>query len=108
MANPNVADKDGNISNIAETNARCGDWCKQWINGECAITSIAKTLNKIQEEIQVEIAQEERRLKIHIKNQTDKKIDLCCGLDQELTLRPEREATVEVQDGDYIYIDQAI
>jgi hypothetical protein len=57
---------------------------------------------------QIKINQEERRLKIHIKNQTDKKIDLCCGLDQELTLRPEREATVEVQDGDYIYIDQAI
>jgi hypothetical protein len=47
-------------------------------------------------------------LKIHIKNQTGYKIDLCCGLDQELTLRPEREATIEVQDGDYIYIDQAI
>ena len=45
-------------------------------------------------------------MKLHIRNQTDFKIDLCCGLDQELTLRPEREATVEVQDGDFIYIDQ--
>jgi hypothetical protein len=45
-------------------------------------------------------------LKIYIKNQTDKRIDLCCGLDQELTLAPEGAAIIEVQDEDFIYIDQ--
>lgn len=44
MANPNVADKDGNINDMAETNAQCGDWCKQWINGDCAVVEIAKYL----------------------------------------------------------------
>jgi hypothetical protein len=41
-------------------------------------------------------------LKIHIKNQTGYKIGLC----QELTLAPEGAAIVEVQDEDFIYIDQ--
>jgi antitoxin component of MazEF toxin-antitoxin module len=45
-------------------------------------------------------------LKIHIKNQTGYKIDLCCGLAQELNLQPGQEATLEVQDEDFIYIDQ--
>lgn len=45
-------------------------------------------------------------MKIHIKNQTNKKIDLCCGLDQELTLAPEGAAIIEVQDEDFIYIDR--
>ena len=45
-------------------------------------------------------------MKLHIRNQTDFKIDLCCGLDQELTLAPEGAAIVEVQDEDFIYIDQ--
>ena len=45
-------------------------------------------------------------MKTHIKNQTDKKIGLCCGLDQELTLAPEGAAIVEVQDEDFIYIDR--
>ena len=45
-------------------------------------------------------------MKIYIKNQTDKKIELCCGLSQELTLAPEGAAIVEVQDEDFIYIDQ--
>ena len=46
-------------------------------------------------------------MKIHIKNQTGYKIDLCCGVDQELTLQPEQETTLAVQEEDYIYIDQA-
>lgn len=42
MANPNVADKDGNISNIAETKAQCGDWCKRRLSdGEC-VTRITR------------------------------------------------------------------
>ena len=45
-------------------------------------------------------------MKIYIKNQTGYKIDLCCGVDQELTLQPEQETTLEVQEEDYIYIDQ--
>ena len=44
-------------------------------------------------------------MKIHIKNQTGYEINLCCGIDQELTLQPEEETTLEVQDEDYIYID---
>jgi len=46
--------------------------------------------------------------KLHIKNQTDKTIDICCGLDTEFTLSPEEETTIEVQDEDYFYIDQAV
>jgi len=45
-------------------------------------------------------------LKIYIKNQTGYKIGLCCGLNQELTLAPEGAAIIEVQDEDFIYIDQ--
>lgn len=44
-------------------------------------------------------------MKIHIKNETNCKIDLCCGIDQEFTLEPKKMKTVEVQDGDYFYID---
>lgn len=44
---------------------------------------------------------------IYIKNETDYKIDLCCGADQEFTLGPDESKTVRVQDRDYIYIDHA-
>lgn len=46
--------------------------------------------------------------KLHIKNQTEKTIDICCGINTEFTLSPEEEITINVQDGDYFYIDQAI
>ena len=47
-------------------------------------------------------------MKIHIKNQTDKIIDICCGLDQEIILLPEQKITVTVEEEDCIYIDQAV
>jgi len=45
---------------------------------------------------------------IRIKNETNYKIDLCCGIDQEFTLEPDGMKAVKVQYGDYVYIDQAI
>lgn len=47
-------------------------------------------------------------MKIYLKNETDKLIDICCGADQEFTLQPDELKTVEVQDEDYFYIDQII
>lgn len=45
-------------------------------------------------------------MKIYIKNQTGYKIDLCSGLNQELTLAPKGAATIETWDEDFIYIDR--
>lgn len=50
----------------------------------------------------------ETKMKIYLKNETDKLIDICCGADQEFTLEPGERMTVKVQDEDYFYIDQVI
>ncbi len=39
-------------------------------------------------------------MKIYIKNETDKLIDICCEQDRELTLEPGNVKAVWVQDGD--------
>lgn len=44
-------------------------------------------------------------MKIHIKNQTGNEIDFCCG-ENEYTLRPDEEVSIEVQDGDCFYFDK--
>ena len=46
-------------------------------------------------------------MKIYIKNQSDKTIDFCAGIDQEFTLSPGDEAPIKLQDSDVIYIDKA-
>jgi len=45
---------------------------------------------------------------IYIKNETDYKVDLCCGADQEFTIAPGEVKKVEMGELDYIYIDQVI
>lgn len=45
---------------------------------------------------------------LHIKNQTDKIIDICCGASTEVTLLPWKGKAIGVQDGDNFYIDQVI
>jgi hypothetical protein len=45
-------------------------------------------------------------MKLHIKNQLngDLTIEFCCG-QEEYTLEPEEEVTLEVQDEDCMYLD---
>ncbi len=45
---------------------------------------------------------------IYIKNESDCKIDLCCGLEQEFTLEPRESKAVNMEYGDYIYVDQVL
>ena len=50
----------------------------------------------------------ETKMKLYLKNETDKLIDICCGADYEFTLQPDELKTIEVQDEDYFYIDQVL
>jgi len=44
-------------------------------------------------------------LKIYIKNENGHTMGLCCG-ENEYTLNPDEEISVEVKDGDCIYLDE--
>ena len=44
-------------------------------------------------------------LKIYIKNENGHIMGLCCG-ENEYTLNPDEEISVEVKDGDCIYLDE--
>lgn len=43
-----------------------------------------------------------------IRNSTGLVIDFVAGLDEEHTLKPGEEVTVELEDGDIMYLDQAV
>lgn len=44
--------------------------------------------------------------KLTIKNLTDYAIDFVCGIKEEHTLGPNEEVEIEIEDGDYMYLDQ--
>jgi hypothetical protein len=43
-------------------------------------------------------------MKIHIKNQLTDTVKFCSG-EKEYELKPEQEITIEVKDGDCLYLD---
>ena len=43
-------------------------------------------------------------MELHVKNQLWQTVEFCCGT-KEYELGPEEEITIEVEDGDYMYID---
>ena len=46
--------------------------------------------------------------KLTIINQTDCSIDFVAGIDEEHTILPSQKIEIEIEDGDYVYLDQAI
>ncbi len=45
-------------------------------------------------------------MRLYIKNECARSIDICVGHATELTLEPYEEVRVAVSDEDYLYIDQ--
>lgn len=47
-------------------------------------------------------------LRITIRNQTKYAIDFVAGIKEEHTVLPDQEVGIEVEDGDYVYLDQVV
>lgn len=46
--------------------------------------------------------------KLTVKNQTEYAIDFVSGIKEEHTISPDQKVEIEVEDGDYMYLDQVI
>lgn len=79
--------------------SRCGDWEAFRIIQGTSLPSVRNRPSLIKKK-------EGISLKIYIKNQTEKTIELCCGM-QEYTIKPDDQIVIEVQDEDCMYIDNA-